>query len=47
MKCEGNPRWFKSALVVENLDRKKIKKVVIKTFIERIKISLLKDDIRK
>ena len=45
MKCEGNP-WvvcIVHALVIGDIDKRKIRKVVRKTCTERRNISLLKD----
>ena len=43
MKCEGNPWKFQNALVVVDIDKRKIRKVVKKTCVGRRKITLLKD----
>ena len=37
------PGWFQHALVIADIDKKKIRKVVRKICAERRKISLLKD----
>ena len=43
-KCEDNPGEFQHALVIADIDKKKVKNVVRKTCAERKKISLLKDE---
>ena len=42
-KCEGNPWEFRHALVIVEIGRRKIIKVMRKTCAERRKITLLKD----
>ena len=42
-KCEDNPWELQHALVAADIDKRKIRNVVRKTFTERRKISLLKD----
>ena len=43
MKCEGNPWGVLHAVVIADIDKRKIRKVVRKTYAERRKITLLKD----
>ena len=43
MKCEGNPGEVQHALVIADIDKREIRKVVRKKFPERRKIILLKD----
>ena len=43
IKCEGTPLEFQHALVMADIDKRKIRKVERKTCAERRKTSLLKD----
>ena len=46
-KSESNPRESQHALVMADIDKKKIRSVVRKACVERRKTSLLKDEVRK